>query len=808
MDLLLQDFRFARRTLRHARGWAAGVVLTLALGIGLATAVFTIADALLLRPMPVRDQDRVVVLWGVTRDGRTDHFPLLYRDARQFALNTRTLERVEFFAFGGAQLVDVDLGAGVARLRRSLVTGGYFDLLGTRPLLGRALRTSDDVTGAAPVAVLSYSGWQRFFGGSRDAIGREISLHEFGVRYKIVGVMPLGLDYPRGVDFWAAVVPNSGPLGDQPIYAELNVIGRLRRGVSVDDARTELTSFFAHYPQSEWMRQVLGVAHRLPEDVVGNVGAAVLAFASAAGLLLLITCINVSNLLLVRGRARGREIAILSALGAERGRLVLQLAMESAILAAGGAIVGIAFAVVAVRAFIALAPAGTPRLDEIHVGGATILAAIAITSLAAMLFAVVPTIITSRAELQDSLRTGAPQSGTSRRFRAGTEALVAGQMALALVVLGAAGLVVRSLVQLEHVDLAFEPSRLLVVELAFPHDYFGTATVPQQAEILARLTSVVESLPGVRSATPVFTAPFEPVGGVFGHPVAEGQTRTDAVRNPTVYYETVTPNYFRTFGVSLVRGRLFSENDRDGSLPVAVIGESVARHYWPGMNPLGKRFKLDTGSITIVGVVRDTRYRNFREPQPSIYIPLRQSPFPFAPTTLVVATDGRAADVVPFIRRAIGDIGSGVSVASAMPLESYVAIALAQPRLNAVLLALFAGAAVSLAAIGLFGVMAAAVRQRTREIGVRVALGATPNDVRLLVLGRALAIAAFGALVGLGAALATAQTLRSLLFGVSPTDVTTLASVSIALMLVALVAAYLPARRAQRVNPMLALRAE
>lgn len=805
MDLR-QDFRFAVRTLRHAPGWAVGVVLTLALGIGLATAVFTIADALLLRPLPVRDQEHVVVMWGASRDGRTDHFPLLYNDAREFARRSRTLERVEFFAFGGAQLVDVDLGGGIARLRRSLVSGGYFDLLGTRPILGRALRRDDDVTGAAPVAVLSYAGWQHFFGGAPDVIGRQLSLHEFGVTYTIVGVMPLALDYPRGADFWAAVVPNSGPLGDQPIYAELQVIGRLRSGVSPGSAAAELSSFFAHNQKSAWVRQMVGVAHPLSDDIVGNVGPAVLAFGAAAALLLLITCINVSNLLLVRGRARSCEIAILAALGAERARLVVQLLAESVLLALPGGLLGAIFAAVAVRAFVALAPAGTPRLDEIYVGGPIIVAAIAITSLATMLFALAPAIVTSRTELQQSLRAGSRQSGTSRRFRLGTEALVAGQVALALLVLSAAGLLARSLVRLERVDLAFDPSHLLVVELALPYGVFGDAAKP--IALLTRLVPGLEALPGVRAATPVFTVPFAAVGGVFGSPVAEGESPNDAARNPTVYYEAVMPNYFRTFGLQLVRGRLLSDDDRAGALPVVVVTESVARHYWPGIDPIGKRFVFERDGLTVVGVVRDTHYRNFRESRPSMYLPLRQSPFPFAPTTLVIATDGQPADLVPSIRHSVTEITPGVLIASAAPLESYVAEALAQPRLDALLLALFAAAAVTLAAVGLFGVMAAAVRQRTSEIGVRVALGATPNDIRVLVLGHALAIAGTGALVGLVAALATTRALRSLLFGISPTDVSTLVGVSLSLLVVAMLAAYLPAHRAQRVDPMLALRAE
>lgn len=802
-----EDLRFAVRTLRRAPGWVAGVVLTLGLGIGLATAVFTIADALLLRPLPVRQQERVAVLWGMTRDGRSDHLPLLLPDAQEFQRRTRTLARAEFFSYGGALAVDVDLGGGITRLRRSLVSGGYFDMLGTRPVLGRALRPSDDVSGAAPVAVLSYAGWQRFFGGAADVVGRQLALHEMDGTYTIVGVMPLGLDYPHGVDFWAAVVPSSGPLGDQKIYAELLMIGRLRPGASLGDARAEMTSFFARLEAARRAWPLRGVARPLTEEVVGNVGQAVLAFAAAAGLLLLITCINVSNLLIVRGRGRGREIAIRSALGAARGRIVMQLITESALLAAGGAVVGVAFAVAAVRGFVALAPAGTPRLDEIHVTGSVVAGAIAITTVATLLFALAPTLVTSRAELQATLRAGARQSGPSRRGWIGTEMMVAGQVALAVVVLAAAGLVVRSLVELEQIDLAFDPSRVLVAELTISHS-LSFADAREVSAVVSRLLPRLEALPGVRSAAPMLTPPFAEVGGVFGRMPVEGQTPNEEATNPVMDYEVVTPSFFRTLGISLVRGRLITDGDREGTLPVVVIGESAARHYWPGADPIGRRLGRGKDVFTVVGVVRDSHYRNLRDPRPSMYLPLRQSPFPVAPLTLVIAAAGPPADLAPAVRRTVSEVIPGIAVVSASPLATYLATPLAQPRLDALLLALFGGAAVLLAAVGLFGVMAAAVRQRTREIGVRIALGATPAQVSRIVIARALAIAAVGAVTGLVAALASTRALQSLLYSVSPTDPLTLAGVLLLLLFVALLAAYLPARRAQRVDPIVALREE
>lgn len=800
-----QDLRFATRTLRRSPGWFVGVVLTLGLGIGLATAVFTIAEALLIRPLPVRAQDRLVVLWGITRDGRTDHFPLLYGDAREFARRTQTLQRVEFFAYGGAQPVPVRLDAGIVRLRRSLVSGGYFDLLGTRSLLGRALQPEDDRRGARSVAVLSYSAWQRFFGGAADVVGRQFILHYDDTPYTIVGVMPRGLDYPQGVDFWAPVVPSSQPLGDQPIYAELNAIGRLRAGASILQAQEELTRFFETTKSVSW--SVRGVARSFSDDVVGDAGRAVLAFAAAAGLLLLITCVNVANLLLVRGLARMRELAVRMALGASSRRIVSQLLIENVLLAITGGLVGAVLAATAVRGFIAVAPAGTPRLDEIRVQGQMIAGAIAMTTLATLLFALVPAFMSSRVEAHDTLRAGARQTGGSRGIRLGTQALVIGQMTIAVVVLSAAGLLTRSLIALERVQVAFDPTRLVVAELALPRQYMGNPR--KQIEMLEHLVPRVEALPGVRSVAPVLTPPLASVGGIFGRIPAEGQSADDVARNPALTYELATASYFTTFGIQLRHGRLFTDADREGAPPVAILSESAARYYWPDENPVGKRLVVGKGQfITIVGVVQDTHYRDLRNPRPSIYLPLRQSEFPFAPTTLVIAMAAPSMPLVTMLRRSIAEAAPGVALASAAPFERFVESSLAQPRLNALLLTLFAGAALTLAAVGLFSVVATTVRQRTRELAVRAALGATPADLRRAVLRHGLALATTGAMLGVLASLATTRALQSLLFGVAPTDAPTLVAVCLLLLCVALLAALLPARRAQRVDPMLVLRSE
>src|SRR5438874_13125854 len=366
--------RYALRNLARTPCFALTAILTLALGIGLATAVFTVADALLLRRLPVRDQDRLVVLWGQAPD-RTYNYPFGLDDAREFARQTRSLERVAFFSYYGAGPKPIRDGDQISLLRRSLVSGEFFDVLGARPALGRALRAADDVTGAAPVLVLSYGAWQRRFGGDPHVLGRQVLTYDDGVAYTIVGVMPQGLDYPRGTDFWAPVVPSTVP-------KDLYVIGRLAAGRAAADARDELTAFFRRPGGSRWGRDLRGVVHTLPGLILGDTRPALIVFAAAAGLLLLITCINVANLLLVRGLARVREIAVRSALGAGQRQVVRQLLAENALLAVAGGALGVVVASAAVRSFVAVAPSGLPRLDEIQVNATVLVGAVAVTSIA------------------------------------------------------------------------------------------------------------------------------------------------------------------------------------------------------------------------------------------------------------------------------------------------------------------------------------------------------------------------------------------------------------------------------------------
>ncbi len=801
---MFQNIRAGIRSLRRTPGVALLAVLTLALGIGLSTAVFTVADALLLRRLPVRDQDRLIVLWGAAPDRAFD-YPLGFSDGGEFIRSSRTLEQAALFLYNGAAPVPVRDGDRIARLRRALVSGEFFQALGARATLGRALRPSDDVRGAAPVAVLSHTAWQGRFNGDPHVLGQRVVLYGGGRPYTIVGVMPQGLDYPTGTDFWAPVTPSMSPetLSLMAFY----VVGRLAPGATPANAAHELTAFFQR-AEDAWPREQHGVASVWPRLVLGDVRPALIAFAAATGLILLITCINVANLLLVRGLARVREVAVRSALGASRRRIVSQLLAESSLLAAAGGALGVGVAAGAVRGFIAFAPRGFPRLDEIQVSGTALTGAVAITAVATIVFALAPAVLTSRVDLQQALRSDTRQSA-GRRRRLATEALVAAQLAVALLVLSAAGIITRSLLKLEGADLALDPSRLLIAELALRDDVYQDAK--KQAALLERLVARLEALPGVRAASPVVAVPFSKGGGWDGKLTAEGQSPEAAAANPVLDMELVTSGYFATLGMPVLRGRGFGDQDREGAPLAVVVSRSAAHHYWPDEDPIGKRLVPEgeqEHTVTVVGVVPDTRYRDLRDARPSIYFPLGQSLFPFAPTTLAIGTDGRPAALVSTIRRVIGETEPGVALADAEPFEAFLEGPLAQPRLNAFLLVVFAGAAVALAAVGLLGVMATMVRQRTRELGIRLALGAAPRDLRHMVMRRGLAIGAAGLIPGLLGALLANHLLTALLYEVSPTDGVTLIVTAGLLLSVAGLASVIPAQFSTRVDPVSALRAE
>lgn len=804
MERFLQDLRIGARSLRRTPGFAAVTIVTLALGIGLSTAVFTVADALLLRPLPVRDQAQLVVISGERRDGSFANFPLGLENARLFASSATTLDGVALFTYEGAAPLTIREGDQLAQLDRAFVSGNFFSVLGTQPLLGRGLNLEDDALGATPVVVLSHRAWQERFGGAADVLDRQLVMHDTGQPYRVVGVMPQGLDYPRGTDIWLPVLAVT-PEANVPMLA-FNLVGRLKTGATAEMARDDMTAFFERADAPVWQRDLRGAANPLLTLILGDTRPAVLVFGVASALLLLITCLNVANLLLVRGFGRVREVAVRTALGAGRGRVIAQLLTEHMLLAIAGGALGLCVAVAAVRGFVAVAPSGLPRLDEIVVDGGALAAAAAISAGAMLLFALAPALLTSRVEVQHALRSGARQSG-SRRSRIAMEALVAGQIALALVVLCAAGLISRSLVKLEGAELSFEASRLLIGELVVRSDrYAGPA---EQLAMLERLLPEVQGVPGVVAVSPVVAAPFSGSGGWDGRPSLPGDTPEVAASRPMLNMEVVAPSYFATFELPILEGRAFTDDDREGAPPVVILSASAARYYAPDGDVIGSGL---TGPgqqrFTVVGVVPDTRYRDLRKARPSIYFPVRQSFFPFAPLKLAIRTRESPEPLIPLVRRVIAESAPDVALIRAEPFTRLLDAPLAQPRLNALLLVVFAGAAVVLAAVGLFGVMSTMVRQRTQEIGVRMALGASGAAVGRLVLGRGMALATIGIAAGVLGALAANRLLAAMLFDVSPTDAATLSAVALLLFGIAVVASLVPVRASARIHPAVALRAD
>ena len=603
-----QDLGGAARRLWRAPGFAMLATLTLALGIGLSTAVFTVANAVLLRRMPVADQDRLVLLWGESSDGKRSRIPLTLDEVRAFQRQSRSLQSVAFFAFRGAVPAPIRSNDNVFPIRIGLVSGNFFDVLGSRSAIGRTLHPDDDIPGAAPVVVLSHRAWEREFGGDPTVVGKAVTMIYTGRTYRIVGVMPVGVEYPQGTDIWAPLVAYGAAGGFLDVLTgELNVLARLAPGASASQARSELTIFLAGESALASHRAARADVQSLPDVVLGDLRPAVLLVSLVAALLLFITCVNVANLLLLRALGRERELELRTALGASRGRIVTHLLGESCLLSIAGGVLGVILASAVTKLFVAVAPSGAPRIDEINIDGAAILAAVLITTAAMLISGLGPALFTSRPFSHGAERSGRRES-IGRRSRRLAEALVSAQIALAVVTLATAGLVTRSLMKFERVDLSFDPRHLTVAMLAMNPDELSSAA--RQRTALELLLSNIQSIPGVRAVTPVSAMPFVgDGGGVDGRLSLPGQSHQERAGNPIENLEVAAPNYFATLGLPLLRGRAFSAEDRQGSPPVVVISSSLANHFWKGADPVGNRLSDPPEQYTVVGVVPDARYR-------------------------------------------------------------------------------------------------------------------------------------------------------------------------------------------------------
>ena len=806
-----RDLRLAARGLWRAKSFSAAAILTMGIGIAGAVVMFTIVRGVLLRPLPVRDQARLIVAWKEMRTSGLSHHPFGDREIDQVRDASLLLEAVAGVDANGVGQTPIAEGGEPDYIGTALVTGRFFEVLGTGAILGRGIGPADDVDGAENVLVISHGLWQRRYGADRDVIGRRVTLGE--QRFTIVGVMPPGLDYPSGVEAWRTTrsVPTSGPFGDAA-RREVDLIARLRPSVTIAQAAGELTALGARLPQvpaADAPKDLVPIVRSFEDAIVGHVRRPLFALTAAVGLVLLIAGANVANLLLIRGESRRAELAVRGALGAGRARIIRELLAESALLTLGAAAVGLAAAWWSLPALLALLPDGLPRVDSVRVDAGVLAFTAAMALVSAAGAGIAPALVFGRADLAQELRRGAA-GRIGHAARLGRRGLVVAQVAFAVTVVAAAALLARTITRLHAIDIGLAADRLVLVELAIPEAKYVNRD--RHAEFLDRAVSALQAVPAIAAATPINLRPFAGEGG-WDVPrfTAEGQSADRADANPWLNLESIHPNYFTTFGVPLLRGRAFNEADREGATEVAIVSDDVAAAAWPGQDPIGKRLKFGGPQSsdswrTVVGVAASTRYRELARPRPTLYLPAAQ--FLVTAQMLALRTTAALDLVAPVTRDRIRSVDPEVQVMRVAPFARMLDGPLARPRFNAWVSAIFGATALLLAAIGVYAVMTEHVRGRSREIAVRIALGATPRRVRWLVLGEAAWLGGLGTAMGLAGAALAARLLSGMLFGIAPLDPPALAAAALLPMAGSALACYWPVRRATRVDPIAVLRME
>jgi putative ABC transport system permease protein len=805
MDTIRQDIRYAFRRLIKSPAFTLVALLTLALGIGANTAIFSVVNAVLLQPLPYRAPNEIIGIYHFSEGRRSTMSGPNFTDVKKGA---STLQ--DAAAYSRSRVILTGRGEPV-RLDTAQVSATLFDLLGVAPARGRTFRRDENEPGKTHVAVLSHQLWQDRLGGSDDIVGQKITLD--GVAYEVVGVMPPRFSFPAGRALWTPIEYTNDFTTKQRGAWYLQVVGRMRPGVSVEQARAEIETIgnqlAKQYPDAN---EGVGItALPLHEAMVGDVRSAFWILLGAVGFVLLIACVNVANLLLARAASRETEIAVRTALGANRGRLVRQLLTESLILALAGGALGLLLAVWGVEALIALEPQGIPRLDEVRVDPMVIVFTMALSALTGLLFGVFPAFQSTRGGMSSTLKEGGRGALTTRGGSRMRSTLVVAEVALAVTLLAGAGLLIRSFTRLAAVDPGFQVKPALTFELSLPDARYEQRE--RQVAFFDELLPRLRAIPGVSKAAGVMSLPLSGTSFVLTFSV-EGRPPLPPAQQPAMQVRIATVDYFQTIGIPLKRGRLFRDEDRMSTPQVAVITEAAAKQYFADEDPIGKKIKLGWGydgtyaGGEVVGVIGDVKDAALDEPDPpQIYLPYRQ--WPVQSMSVVLETAVPPESVAEQARRAVYGVDPNLPVGTVRTLQQLVARSLSQPRFYMTLLAAFAAVALTLAAIGIFGVLSYAVAQRTREIGIRMALGAHESSVLGLVVREALVMTSAGVVIGIVAALALTQLLvAQLLFETSPHDPTTFVAVAAVLGAVAVLAAYLPARRATRVDPIVALRAE
>jgi putative ABC transport system permease protein len=808
IEPIFTDIRFGLRGLAKRPGFTAIALLTLALGIGVNSAIFSAVDSILLRPLPLKDPERLVSVWEQTpRDGIRQNQAA---PANFFDLQTQNQVFEQIGAYGPD---DVNLtGDGdPERLDGQVVTANVFSILGVPASLGRTFSPDEDQPGQEHVVVLSDALWQRRFNRDPSIINRAITLN--GESFIVIGVMPRGFFFPdREIELWTpwAMEPDQ-KAGRGDHY--LTLVARLKQGTTLERANADLGSIAqrlsAEYPRTN---EGLGfIAHSLHQDYVGDLRLPILILFAAVGLVLLIACANVANLLLAQATTRRKEIAIRIALGARHWTIVRQLLIESLLLAAGGGLLGVLGAFWGVEALAKLLPDSLSKLQNVSIDARVFLFTLGVSVLTAIVFGGVPALLASRT------KPGATLSDVARDMAGGTSGrhlrrvLVVSEVALAVVLLVSAGLLIRSFQLLRRVDTGFNTQNALTMRMVLPFPKYQKAEA--RRAFYDEVLSKIHEVPGIESAGMITFLPLSFHGMNFNFSV-EGQPTTSDAKLPFALWRVVSPDYFRAMGIPLRRGRFFDARDSADAQPAVLVNRRLAEQYWPGEDAIGKRLKvgaLDSPNawLTVVGVVGDVRQTGLNEQKLEFYVPYAQERRSFmAPRDLVVRTKSDPATIAAAVRRAVWSVDKDQPVSNVRTLDQVVAAAISQERFQALMLGLFAALALLLACVGLYGVISYAVVQRTHEIGVRMALGAQPLDVLRLVIRQGMLLTVAGLVVGIIAGTFVTRVLSDLLFGVTPRDPLTFAGVPVLLLVVAFFACYIPARRATRIDPLAALRIE
>jgi putative ABC transport system permease protein len=804
--ILWQDLSYGLRTLRKNFGFAIVAVLTLALGIGANTAIFSIVNAVLLRALPYESPERLVQVWennplqGLTEGSVSGPDFLDWRSQNQVFSNIALYQTSVF---------NLKNKTSPERVYGSIISAEFFDVMGVKPLLGRGFLPEEEKTESDQVVVLSNDFWQTRFAGQRDVIGKTMMID--ARRYTIVGVMPPSFQFPRLENaLWVPFAFNTKEMQERGSHSD-QVVARLKPDVSFNQAANQMRvvakNLERQYPDSNTGRGIKLVP--LQDEIVGRVRSSLLLLSGAVFAILLIACANVANLLLSRSIFRQKEIAVRIALGASQRRILRQLLTESALLAAMGTTLGMLLAFGGVKLLVALSSDNLPRAEEISVDGTVFAFTLIIALLSTVLFGLAPAFQLANNDLNYALKdSGRSATGGKERNRL-QNLLVVAEIALSLVLLISAGLLTQSFLKLQSVDPGFNPRQVLVASIALPEAKYNTdqTQITFFDQVIARL----QSLPGVQSASVVSSLPLSGNFGDSGF-VVEGQPAPKLGQEPDAGYLIIGSDYPRTMGIPLLRGRTFNARDDGKGQKVALINETMAHRYWPSIDPIGKRFSRDTPNpkpdswITIIGIVKDIKHYDLAKPvRPEMYFPYAQNCYSYM--TLVIRTSGSDPTLWSAgLRTEVQTVDPDQALGRIRTMDQVVSASIDQQRFNMLLLLSFSAVALGLSGIGIYGVMAYSVTQRTHEIGIRMALGATQGKILRLVVSQGMRLSIFGVVIGLGVAVAMTRILTSLLFGVSALEPVTFVSVSFLILAVALTACYLPARKATKVNPMIALK--